>query len=83
MINSIGSRRSSRWASSIRGGVDLIVAAEFEPAFGGIIQADFVWDAFYAGLRYTILSLHVTGAPESAIANSLGVTIGYFHRFES
>jgi hypothetical protein len=69
--------------ASLQGGGDLIVDAEFEPAVGGILEADFVWDAFYAGLRYTILSLHVAGAPESAAANSLGVTIGYFHRFES
>jgi hypothetical protein len=59
--------------------------ATFEPAFAGIVEADFVAKSFFAGLRYTALRLRVSSpvvdpAPSFA-ASSIGVTLGYYYRF--
>lgn len=54
---------------------------DMKTALGGVIQADFVIDDWFFGMRYTALSYQVSGAPESAAANSLGVGLGYMYRF--
>ena len=53
----------------------------FDPAFAGIVEADFVWKGFFAGLRYTALKLHTPSASVDFAANSIGVSLGYFYRF--
>lgn len=52
----------------------------FEPAVAGIVEADFVSKGFFAGLRYTALSLRTSSSP-SFSASSIGVAIGYYYRF--
>lgn len=56
---------------------------QFEPALGGVFQADFVWGGFSIGLRYTLLDYRAVGATRSVSASSLGVGIGYFYQFEA
>jgi hypothetical protein len=53
----------------------------FDPAFAGIVEADFVWKGFFAGLRYTALQLHTPSASVDFAANSIGVSLGYFYQF--
>lgn len=67
--------------NSMTGSGDLVLDVSFDPAFAGIVQADFIYKGFFAGFRYTILSLKPEGADESAAANSMGVGVGYFHAF--
>lgn len=67
-------------SNTLSGGGTLLVNADFKPAVAGIFEADFVWNAFFAGLRYTLLNLHTTAGHASASANSLGVALGYFFR---
>jgi hypothetical protein len=55
--------------------------ATFDPAFAGIVEADFIWKGFFAGLRYTALSLHTPSASVDFAANSIGVSLGYFYHF--
>jgi hypothetical protein len=54
---------------------------DLDNALGGIVQADFVYEAWFIGMRYTALSYTANGAEDSAAANSLGVTLGYMYRF--
>lgn len=54
---------------------------EMKSALGGVVQADFVIDDWFVGMRYTALSYRVSGVDESASANSLGVGVGYLYRF--
>jgi hypothetical protein len=67
-------------SNTLSGGGTLLVNADFKPAVAGIFEADFVWNAFFAGLRYTLLNLHTTVGHASASANSLGLALGYFFR---
>jgi hypothetical protein len=67
-------------SNTLSGGGTLLVNADFKPAVAGIFEADFVWKAFFAGLRYTLLNLHTTVGHASASANSLGLALGYFFR---
>jgi hypothetical protein len=76
----VGGGLSCYLVNSLSGGGDLLIDVHFKPALAGVIEADFVWDAFYAGLRYTLLRLHDKDSNASASANSLGVAIGYFYR---
>jgi hypothetical protein len=69
-------------SNSLSGGGALNGEAHFDPALGAIVQADFVWRAFAVGLRYTVLRLRDTDANVSANANSLGLHLSYFYRFE-
>jgi len=69
-------------SNSLSGGGALNGEAKFGPALGGIAQADFVWNAFAVGLRYTLLQLRADGADRSANANSLGVNLSYFYRLQ-
>ncbi len=66
-------------ANSLSGGGALEGEAKFGSALGGIAQADFVWNAFAIGLRYTLLKLRADGAEESASANSIGLNLSYFY----
>jgi len=69
-------------SNSLSGGGALNGEAKFGPALSGIAQADFVWNAFAVGLRYTLLQLRADGADRSANANSLGVNLSYFYRLQ-
>ncbi len=57
------------------------IDATFDPAFAGIVEADFVWKGFFAGLRYTALQLHLPSANTDVAANTIGVSLGYFYHF--
>ncbi len=57
------------------------IELQMDPALGGILQADLVFDAWFVGMRYTALSYQLSGTDESAAANSLGVSLGYLYRF--
>lgn len=63
--------------SGAASGIDM----KFDPAFAGIIEADFIWKGFYAGLRYTVLQLHLPSANADVAANTIGVSLGYFYQF--
>jgi hypothetical protein len=52
------------------------IDAKFEPALGGVVQADFIWGNFYAGLRTTLVSYRPEGATRSISANSIGISLG-------
>ena len=67
-------------SNSLSGGGALSGDAKFGPALGAVAQADFVWNAFAIGLRYTLLQLRAEGADRSASANSLGLNLSYFYR---
>jgi len=66
-------------SNSLSGGGALEGEAKFGSALGGIVQADFVWNSFAVGLRYTALKLRADGADRSANANSVGVNLSYFY----
>ena len=53
----------------------------FDPAFAGIAEADFIWGGAYAGLRYTVLTLHAPNPSTDIAANSFGVVLGYYYHF--
>lgn len=57
------------------------IDTSFDPAFAGIVQADFISGGFFGGLRYTILSLRPDGGSRSFAANSIGVGVGYYFQF--
>jgi hypothetical protein len=68
--------------NSLSGGGDLSgLDIHFAPSPGAVLQADFIWRGFFAGLRFTILSFHPTTSSETVSANSLGVDLGFFHHF--
>lgn len=52
----------------------------FTPAAGAVVQADFVWKGFFAGLRYTIMRYHASTSDVSISADSFGVDGGFFYR---
>jgi hypothetical protein len=54
---------------------------KFDPTFAGIVEADFVSKGFFAGLRYTSLSLHTPSVDKHFAASSIGVAIGYYYQF--
>lgn len=54
---------------------------DFDPAVGAIVQADFVLNAFHAGLRATIVQYDAANLTEAIVASSLGVEVGYTFRF--
>jgi hypothetical protein len=93
-IELLGFYRSDDWHFRVGGGALLHVGnsltgsgaasdidLEFDPAFGGIVQADFVFDEWFVGLRYTALRYQLSDADASVAANSLGVTLGYVYGF--
>jgi hypothetical protein len=55
---------------------------DFKPALARLIQADFVWNEGYLGLRYTRLDYRLAGVDGDIAAHSLGVTAGFFWSFE-
>jgi hypothetical protein len=68
--------------NSLSGSGDLSgLDVHFSPSPGAIIQADFIWRGLFAGLRFTILSIHPTTSDEAVSANALGVDLGFFHHF--
>jgi hypothetical protein len=54
---------------------------DLDNALGGIVQADFVYDGWFIGMRYTALSYTANGADEPAAANSIGASLGYAYSF--
>jgi hypothetical protein len=56
---------------------------DLDTAVGGVAQADFVYNEWSVGMRYTALSYRVSGAEGSAAANSIGVTLGYVYGFSN
>ena len=68
-------------SSSLSGSGELPIDQSFDAALGGIVQLDFVYEGWSAGLRYTALRLTPSGTDVSVSANSLGVSLSYFFRF--
>lgn len=90
----LGFYRNDEWHFRVGGGPVLHVGnsltgsgdlsdldVEMNTALGGVVQADFVFDSWFVGVRYTALSYRVDGAEDSVAANSLGFGLGYMHRF--
>jgi hypothetical protein len=78
----VGGGAVMHMGNSLTGSGDLSnLDVQMKTALGGVVQADFVLDAWFVGMRYTALSYRVSGAEESAAANSLGVGLGYVYQF--
>jgi len=54
---------------------------DFKPSVGGIVEADFIWNAISLGLRYTILTLRPTNVDTRIAANTIGLNFSYFYHF--
>jgi hypothetical protein len=68
--------------NSLTGSGDLSdLDVEMKTALGGVVQADFVFEDWFVGMRYTALSYRVSGVDDAIAANSLGVGLGYMYRF--
>lgn len=64
--------------TSLRGsGALSFVDVTFRPALGAILQADFVWQGWTIGIRYTLLQFRPTNVDVRLRANSVGFTLGY------
>jgi hypothetical protein len=54
---------------------------DFKPSLGGIVESDFIWNAFSLGIRYTKLTLRPKDIDASLSANTIGIGISYFYQF--
>jgi hypothetical protein len=78
----VGGGATTYVLNSLSGGGALSgLDVHFSPSPGAILQADFIWHGFFAGLRYTVLSFHPTTSNQTISANALGVDLGFFFHF--
>ncbi len=57
-------------------GVVTVLDGDFDDALGFLLEADYMFDSFYTGMRFTFIDYELSSTGAEADGNSVGIVIG-------